>query len=101
MKPESNTETVASARDFSSPLTLIRIDAFRGSDTSCIDCAMAQPCNLAAFLATLGPSCPATASGLRYLDIHRASRPQVQTLHQREALGGFLFDAPDEILDVP
>ena len=42
MKPLSNTETTASARGFSSPLTLIRIDAFRGSETSCIDFAMAD-----------------------------------------------------------
>src|SRR3954470_12517123 len=40
MKPLSNTDTTASARGFSSPLTLIRIDAFRASETSCIDLAM-------------------------------------------------------------
>src|SRR3982750_20220 len=40
MKPESNTETTASARGFSSPLTLIRIDGFRGPDTSCMDWPM-------------------------------------------------------------
>jgi len=26
-------------------LTLIRIEAFRGSETSCIDCAMPQRCS--------------------------------------------------------
>src|SRR5688572_4879322 len=41
MKPESNTETTASARGLSSPLTLIRTDALRGSETSWSDLPIA------------------------------------------------------------
>jgi len=36
LKPLSKTDTTASARGFNSPLTLIWIVAFRGSETSCI-----------------------------------------------------------------
>jgi hypothetical protein len=43
MNPLSNTDTTASARGFNSPLTLIRIDAFLGSETSCI-CAISRHC---------------------------------------------------------
>src|SRR6476619_2298092 len=57
MKPLSNTDTNASARGFSSPLTLIRIDAFRGSETSCIDFAMQRRCSLGGALATIRSSC--------------------------------------------
>src|SRR5690349_18332699 len=65
MKPLSNTETVASARGFSSPLTLIRIEAFRGSETSCI-CAMHEAWSGAGALASSGlePSPPAERAAL-------------------------------------
>jgi len=41
--PESNTDTIASARDTSAPLTLMRISALRGSAAlSCMDWAMVR-----------------------------------------------------------
>src|SRR5689334_160957 len=77
MKPLSNTETTASARGFSSPLTLIRIDAFRGSETSCIDLVM-----------SLAP-------------IHLAVWPDVKPVDDRELLTNLLLDRVDYRFDVP
>src|SRR4029453_13643173 len=60
------TDTTASVRGFISPLTLIRMDAFRGSETSCIF-AIAGP----------GGAAPALARGPRRA--RRPSRPCGQT----------------------
>src|SRR4051794_23592168 len=79
MKPLSNTDTTASARGFSSPLTLIRIEAFRGSDTSCIDLAIASVLPLLA---------------------RTLHRPDEQPAHLRPAVPGFVLDAGDDILDI-
>src|SRR3954452_499284 len=76
MKPLSNTDTTASARGFNSPLTLIRIDAFRGSDTSCIDLVMGFLC--AGFL------------------VHGAARTKVQPPDDRELLGDLFLDRADD-----
>src|SRR3954453_3223268 len=72
MKPLSNTDTIASARGLSSPLTLIRISAFRGSETSCIDLAM-----------------PRLPAGLL---VGRAARTDVEPPHHRELRGHLIFN---------
>src|SRR5437868_2786875 len=84
MKPESKTETTASARGFSAPLTLIRIDAFRGSDTSCIDFATISSLPLIAEL--VGRA------------LHRTDE---QPAHIWPALAGLLLDMTDDRLHLP
>src|SRR5881394_2011337 len=75
MKPLSKTETTASARGLSSPLTLIRIDAFRASETSCIDLVMGQPLRSRGALAR--GACPRPQLSFRRVvaPVHQAVAP--------------------------
>src|SRR4051794_3395389 len=78
MKPLSKTETTASLRGLSSPFTLIRIDAFRGSETSCIDFAMSVR--------------PEIGSALQ--------RANEQPAQVRPASAGPLLDVAHDLLDL-